>query len=214
MTLVGKAPAVGLRERNRRKTMATLEAAALRLFAERGFDAVTIDEIAAAAEVSRRTFFRYYPTKEAVLFPDSSDRREHVRQALAEVQPGESALAAVRRALMSLAAFYGDDRERLLKRNAIMVGHAGLEARYLAQQRWAEEALTGLMAEWLGVDPEEDLRPSVVAATALAAVRVAMAAWMQDEGQGHLPTMVEEALDLLDGGLRHGISVVRTPECG
>lgn len=205
-----EAPPVGLREQNRRETTAKLEAVALALFTERGFDNVTIDEIAEQAGVSRRTFFRYFPAKEDVLFPDVGERREYVRMALLETPNTGSPITAVRRAVMSLASFYEDDRERLLRRNAIMAGHAGLEGRYLAQQRQAEQALTALMAEWMGVEPAKDLRPSIVAATALAAVRVAMAAWLEGGGRQHLPSMVEEALDLLDGGLVHGISIVRT----
>lgn len=197
---------VGLREQNRRETTARLESVALRLFSQRGFDNVTVDEIALEAGVSRRTFFRYFPTKEDVLFPAVAERRDHVRSALLDLPAGGSAMTAVRKALMSLAEFYGEDKERLLRRDGIMRGHPGLEARYLAQQRWAEQALAELMAEWMQVDPAKDLRPSIVAATALAAVRVAMAAWLADGGRAHLPAMVEEALDLLDGGLLHGIT--------
>jgi AcrR family transcriptional regulator len=196
----------GLREKHRRRTLARLEEAALRLFAERGFDSVTVDDIAAEADVSRRTFFRYFAGKEEVLFTGNQRRLEELRRALAERPPGEPALTALRRALLSLAGGYEEERERLLRRWTIMAQTPSLQARSLTRQREWEQALTELVAEWLGVDPAVDLRPAVVAATTLAALRVAVADWLAGGGQAHLPTLVAEALDLLDGGLQQGVA--------
>ena len=195
-------PIEGLRERRRQRTLARLEEVAILLFSERGYDAVTVDDIAAEAEVSRRTFFRYFPGKEEVLFADNHRRLEELRAALAARPPEEPALTALRRAIMSMAGDYEHDRERLLRRAKIMAETPALYARSLASQRDGEQAVTELVAEWLGVDPRTNLAPGIVAAATLAAVRVAIYSWLADGGQQHLPTLVAEALDLLDGGLQ------------
>jgi AcrR family transcriptional regulator len=200
----------GLRERRRRRTLAQLEEAALRLFDERGYDAVTVDDIAAAVDVSRRTFFRYFPGKEDVLFADYQERAETLRRALAARPPDEPPLTALRRALMSMTTPSEIDRERLLRRARIMEATPSLQARALAHQRTGEQFVAELLAERLGVDAVTDLRPALVAATTLAAVRVAFYAWLAGGGEGDLPALVGEALDLLDGGLQEGITPAET----
>lgn len=191
----------GLRERHRRRTAAQLEEVALQLFLERGFDATTVDDIAAAAEVSRRTFFRYYASKEDVLLADHPRRLEELREALAARPPSEPILTALRQALMSMTGTYEEDRDRLLRRARVMRGTPSLQARSLVLQRDWEQAVSEMVAEHLGVDAHGDLRPVVVAATIMGATRAAFGVWLEGGGKAHLPTMVAEALDLLDGGL-------------
>src|SRR5438445_5057457 len=113
-------PRSGLRERRKRLTAAELEAAALRLFGERGFDSVTVDDMAAQADVSRRTFFRYFASKEDVLLSDHPRRLAHLRRALAGRPENESALTALRQAILSMAGGYEEERQRLLDRARIM----------------------------------------------------------------------------------------------
>lgn len=194
-------PRVGLRERHRQRTAAQLEEVALRLFVKHGFDATTVEDIAAAAEVSRRTFFRYYGSKEDVLLADHPRRLGELREALAARPPSESPLTALRHALLSLSGTYEEDRPRLLLRAKVMRGTPSLQGRSLVLQRDWEQALSEMVAERLDVDPRRDLRPAVVAATTLAAIRAAWQTWLEDGGEAHLPSLVEEALDLLDGGL-------------
>lgn len=201
-----ESPPIGLREKHRLRTLARLEEVALRLFAERGFDSVTVDDIAAEAEVSRRTFFRYFAGKEDVLLTDHQKGVDQLRSALAERPPGEPALTALRRSILSVASAYEDQRERLFLRATIMRQTPSLQVRGLGHQRAGEQAVTELMAEWLGVDPEHDLRPGVVAATTLGALRVAFDTWVAGDGESDLLALVADALDLLDGGLQQGVS--------
>jgi AcrR family transcriptional regulator len=198
--------AEGLRERHRRRTEATLEEVALRLFAERGFDVVTVDDIAAEADVSRRTFFRYFASKEDVLLSDHPRRLGELRRALGGRPDGEPPLTALRHAFLSTAGGYEEERESLLNRARLMRETPSLQARSLAHLRLWEEALASMVAERLGVDASVDLRPGVVAASTMAALRVAIDAWLARDGQPHLPTLVAEALDLLDGGLEQGLT--------
>ncbi len=180
--------------------------AALRLFAERGFDVVSVDDIAARADVSRRTFFRYFASKEDVLLSDHPRRLAHLRRALGGRPEDEPALTALRHAILSMAGGYEEERQRLLDRARIMARTPSLHARSLAHQRLWEEAVADMVAERMGVDPAVDLRPGVVAATTLASLRVAVAAWLVRDGRPHLPTLIAEALDLLDGGLERGLT--------
>ena len=202
MTHDSAAPVEGLRERHRKRTAADLEAAALDLFCLRGFDAVTIDDIAAAADVSRRTFFRYFASKEDVILSDHPKRLDELQAALDRRPAGEPALAALRHAVMSLADTYEEQRDHMVRRFTLVSTTPALEARSLCLQRNWETAVTEMLAARMGVDPARDLRPGVVAATTMAAMRVATATWLAGGGRGDLPVTVAASLDLLDGGLQ------------
>jgi AcrR family transcriptional regulator len=200
---VGEArPRPGLRERRKKLTAEELEAAALRLFGERGFDSVTVDDIAAEADVSRRTFFRYFASKEDVLLADHFVQLARLRAAMDARPPDETILTALRNAILSMTEDFEDRKEMVILRGRIMRGTPSLQARSLVHQRAWEEAMQEMVAGRLGVDPAVDLRPGVVAATALAAMRVAFGNWLSAGAQGDLIAMTAEALDLLDGGLQ------------
>jgi len=202
MTKESAAPVEGLRERHRKRTAADLEEAALALFCTKGFDAVTIDDIAAAADVSRRTFFRYFASKEDVILSDHPKRLDELHAALNRRPADEPALTALRHAILSLAGSYEEQRDHMLARFRLVTDTPALEARSLCLQRNWETSVTAMLAERMGVDPAKDLRPGTVAATTMAAMRVATANWLAGGGQGDLPAIVAAALDLLDGGLQ------------
>jgi len=199
-------PRPGLRERRKQLTAAELEAAALRLFGERGFDAVTVDDIAAEADVSRRTFFRYFASKEDVLLADHQVQLARLRGAMEARPSDEPILTALRNALLSITGDFEERRERVILRGRIMRETPSLQARSLVHQKAWEDAMQEMVAARLGVDPIADLRPGVVAATALAAMRVAFNNWLNAGATGDLIGLTAEALDLLDGGLQllHG----------
>ncbi len=202
MTSPTAAPAEGLRERHRKRTAAELEEAALKLFGDRGFDAVTVDDIATAADVSRRTFFRYYASKEDVILSDHPKRLDELEAALDRRPPGEPALTALRHAILSLAGTLQEDREHMLRRFRLITTTPALEARSLCLQRNWETAVTEMLAARMAVNPAKDLRPGIVAATTMAAMRVATAHWLNAGGEGDVMAIVAAALDLLDGGLQ------------
>ena len=171
------------------------------MFTEKGFDAVTIDDIATAADVSRRTFFRYFASKEDVVLSDHPRRLDELQAALDLRPPEEPALPALRHAILSLVGSYEEQRDHMLRRFRLVTTTPSLEARSLCLQRNWEAAVTAMLAERMKVDPAEDLRPGVVAATTMAAMRVATANWLAGGGQDDLPAIVASSLDLLDGGL-------------
>lgn len=92
----------GLRERKKQRTRQALATAAMRLFAERGYEETTIADIASAADVSPRTFFAYFPSKEDVLFAEIDDRLADVRERLARRTPGETPLEAIRQSVVNV----------------------------------------------------------------------------------------------------------------
>jgi AcrR family transcriptional regulator len=213
-TVTDTRPGEGLRERHRRLTAAEIEEAALRLFAERGFDAVPVDEIAVAAGISRRTFFRYFSSKEDVLFHENAQRLAELGEALSARPAGEPALSALRHAFRSMVSDFEQERERWLRRLRIIYDSPALQAGALGRQQAWEEAVSELVAQRLGVDPAIDLRPAVMASTTLAAMRVAIGMWLAGEGRANLPALVAEALDLLDGGLQQLEGQRRVPGAG
>ncbi|MGH9011964.1 MAG: TetR family transcriptional regulator [Acidimicrobiia bacterium] len=191
----------GLRERRKALTAAELEAAAYRLFGERGFDNVTVDDIATEADVSRRTFFRYFASKEDVLLADHFVQLARLRDAMAARPPDEPIVTALRNALLSLTSDFEERKEMIIIRGRIMRDTPSLQARSLVHQKLWEDAMQELVADRLGVDPLKDLRPGVVSAATLAAMRVAFTNWLTAGCDGDLIELITEALDLLDGGL-------------
>ena len=199
----GERPRPGLRERRKRLTATELEAAAFRLFGERGFDSVTVDDIAAEADVSRRTFFRYFASKEDVLLADHLVQLARLREAMTARPADEPVLTALRNALLSMSSDFEDRKEMIMLRGRIMRDTPSLQARSLVHQKAWEDAMQLMVAERLGVDPVLDLRPGVVSAATLAAMRVAFTNWLTTGAEGDLIALTAEALDLLNGGLQH-----------
>jgi AcrR family transcriptional regulator len=197
----GDRPRPGLRERRKALTAAELEAAAYRLFGERGFDNVTVDDIAAEADVSRRTFFRYFASKEDVLLADHFVQLARLREAMAARPDDEPIITALRNALLSLTSDFEERKEIIIIRGRLMRDTPSLQARSLVHQKLWEDAMQEMVANRLGVDPVKDLRPGVVSASTLAAMRVAFTNWLTAGCTGDLIELTTEALDLLDGGL-------------
>lgn len=197
----GPAPAGGLRERKKQRTRSAIEAAALRLFTDRGFDATTVEEIAAAADVAPRTFFHYFPSKEDAVLSDYASRLERILEVLAARPPAESPLAAVRAAFLTVAADYEEQRDRLLPRFSLMVDTPSVLASSLRLQSGWEDAVAETLARRLGVDPDHDPRPRLIAGAALTAMRTSLRMWLAGGGRGDLPGQVAACFDVLAAGL-------------
>ena len=195
--MAGASKPVGLRERKRQQTRATIQAAGLHLFATRGYDATTCEQIAAAAEVSPATFFRYFPTKEDVVLSDDYD---DLLLALLQDRPaGESPVQAVRRSIAAgLSAIYPTDVDVIRERLRLVLSVPALRARRYEQQRATEALLAEGLAGRLGAAPG-DLETRVVAAAIAAAVVVAVEEWAEQGGD--LPELIDRALAALEDRL-------------
>lgn len=177
---------------------------AVALFDERGFDEVTIDEIATTAGISRRTFFRWFASKEDAVLPDEDELLDRFRRLLEERPADEPIMVTVRRATSALvtraAIVSGPDA---LVRQRLVRDHPSIHARSLElRSRW-ETAVRDVLAEHLGVDPETSLIASVTAAAAVGAARSTVEVWLHKGGQDDLVELLDEAFDLLgDGPMR------------
>ncbi len=172
----------GLRERKKLETRLALARAALRLFEERGYAATTIDDIAGAANVSRRTFFRYFAGKDEVFIVDPEGKLAALHVALAEGPPEEATLAALRRGVVALASAYFEPELVRAEARVGLKEPAVAAAGFAYQVQW-EDALAAEVAADLGVDLLADPRPRIVAHATVAVLRAGIAAWLQDDAR-------------------------------
>lgn len=187
----------GLRERNKERKRHRIRAAALAAFVARGFDDVTVEEIADQADVSKSTLFRYFPTKEDLVLGDDDARLDALRAALVDRPPGEPVIVSLRAALISLASAYEDDRQELLGRYRIIRATPALLARSLEYQAEREDALAAAIAARQPGASAADIRPRVLAAAGMAVVRTAMRTWLTVDTDADLLDLVADSLDAL-----------------
>jgi AcrR family transcriptional regulator len=195
--------AQGLRERKKQRTREQIIEAAMGLFAERGYHATTIADIAAAAEVAPRTFFSYFPSKEAVVFHNLDRDMDALAAALRDRLPGESAFDALRRwidAMFDEWMAEGDQaglRKRLCREDE---GLANFQGGVMAR---ISELLLEAIADDLG-EPPDALRPRLVAAAAVAAL-TSLEGSFDDEaapaGKAEALAVLDDAIVFLRGGI-------------
>lgn len=194
------AQAPGLRERKKLKTRQSIRREAYRLFVEHGYDATTVDEIAAAADVSRSTFFRYFPTKEDVVLTDEYDAE--FGDALAARPADEPIVTAIRHALTaSLAHVFTSDRDELLYRNRMIFTIPALRARAMDELLRTQDGITALLAERTGRDPD-DLELRCASAAIIGVSTAVMRYWVDHDGGDDLVELYDLHLDILTRGLR------------
>jgi len=183
------------------RTRRALEATALRLFAERGFDAVTVEEIADTADVSRRTFLRYFASKEDILFSDHARHMRRLETLLDQRPADEPVLASVRAALLGLAELMEEEREQVLARGRIVLLTLSLYGRALEVYTLFEEAIAEAVALRWQADKVRDLRVRLLAGIAATVLRQALLQWVLGGGPRPLPAVVDEAFGLASEGL-------------
>lgn len=206
-------PPASLRERKKLATRRLLRRVALDLVAERGLANVTVEDIAEAAEVSPRTFFNYFPSKEAALFGGGDPgRASELRARIASESPGEPAMAVLRAVMTHDAQAITDEFRSLggdpadwLRRIRVARLDPHVRAAHAAQMSMIERAIGEGLATRLGADPETDPYPWVLAAAAAGVVRACTAFWAGSGGTISLSQLIDQAFQSLAAGLpEHG----------
>ncbi|MFB4312984.1 TetR family transcriptional regulator [Actinomadura sp. 21ATH] len=190
-----------LRERKKLRTRRAIQEHALRLFAEQGYEATTVEQISAAAEISPSTFFRYFPTKEDVVIEDEYDP---VMAAVFRAQPPElSPIEALRATLRDVfPVVYERERAALFARTRMMVEVPALRARMFDSMRTGTLAVINeFVAERTGRD-RSDPEVQAFAWAVLGVLQAAMYAWLDSGGELDLPGLVDRNLAFLAAGLR------------
>lgn len=194
---------LGLRERKKRRTREALTEAAVALFAERGYDQTTVADIAAAADVAPRTFFSYFPSKEAVLFAGTDDRLELIGAAFADLPDGLEPVDALRRIVDRIADMADLAGPQRLQRLQALLSNAELQAmalqRLLAAERLIADQLRTTYADRYDAPAARALSGALVGALVAAVLHSA------ERGHSAARTRAElhRALDILEPALNH-----------
>jgi AcrR family transcriptional regulator len=205
--------AEGLRERKKQRTREQIIEAAMGLFAERGYHATTIADIAEAADVAPRTFFSYFPSKEAVVFHNVDRDLDSLASALRDRLPGETAFDALRRWIdMMFDQWEGEGNEAVLRKRLCREdeGLANFQGGVMARMH---ELLLEAIANDLD-EPPDALRPRLVAAAAVAALASLEGSVGEKAEQ---PVDKTEALAVLDDAmlfLRGGLDALSAGRSG
>ncbi|MEU2774142.1 TetR family transcriptional regulator [Streptomyces sp. NPDC007162] len=172
-----------LRERKKQRTRDALLRSALELFATQGYEQTTVDEIAESVDVSQRTFFRYFASKEDVAFFLPRLTEAHYVEAVRRRPPEETPLETLRRSVMDSWETIEEAVERYVPVELLMRTYKMIEATpilfaaHLRRQAETEEEIARIIAEREGVDPDSDPRPRLVVAVFGAVIRVTERHW-------------------------------------
>jgi AcrR family transcriptional regulator len=178
----------------------TIQRAALALFTRHGFDAVSVDDVAAAAGISQRTFFRYFGSKDDVLLDYQRRLDERLLAALRARPATEGAVTALRNAFLETSAVAPPDHADVLLRARALADAPGLRARSRGEQVAGAAALAEVLAERMGTRPT-DRRPVTVAAAMSAVARAAWDQWVAGGGADDPAEEIGQALALVEQGL-------------
>jgi AcrR family transcriptional regulator len=203
------ATAIGRRERKKQQTREQIARVAMKLFVKRGFDAVTVAEVAEAADVSEKTVFNYFPAKEDLVFPHGEERLAALLERIGERPPGTSLVEPFRAATHEfLDEVAQRDVDELIARPRVVMQSEALRARLFVW--WEHEAalLAAVVAEAAG-DKEGRIVPAVVARTLAwthrTTFRAAFTRLAEGEDQKRvardLRKQSDAAYDLLERGL-------------
>jgi AcrR family transcriptional regulator len=187
----------GLRERKKQETREALRSAALRLTAERGLDHVTVEDIAAEADVSTRTFFNYFPSKEEAVIGSDPELLTHVADLLAARPVDEEPLFALEAVFEQFAAQLVQQRDVHVMRRKVMAENPSLASRRTAAFDDFERVLVTAIRERGTTSATSDADSTLVVAAAVAAMKVSVDQWVAAEGDTDLVALLHSAINRL-----------------
>jgi mycofactocin system transcriptional regulator len=186
--------------RRRSTTWDHISNVAIELFAARGFDEVSVDDVAEAAGIARRTLFRYYASKNALPWGDFDAHLDQLRDLLADVDPQVPIREALRTALLAFNSFDEQETARHRQRMRVILETAALQAYSMTMYAGWRAVVAAFVARRLAAKPE-DLVPQTVAWTMLGVALSAYEHWLADESVS-LAQAIGDAFDTVADGLR------------
>jgi AcrR family transcriptional regulator len=188
-------------ERKRQLVRDELAEAAVKLLADQGFEETTVDQIVAAVGMSRRTFSRYFESKEDVLVHMFTGTGEQLCAELRARPASEPPAVALRRALAPFIQFTLGHPDKALRVTRLILDTPALLARFLERQSHWQDGITTILAERAGLDPVTDLRPALAAGVALTAFRTALRRWADGDGTTDMNELLDQAFAVITPAL-------------
>lgn len=188
------------RGRPRETSARELEVVALNLFEAQGFANTSVEQIAAGAGVSKRTFFRYFDSKTAVLWHAFDNEVAALRAAFAKVPDSKPLMTAIREVVVSVNRYRAEDVPELRTRMGLIGSDPALEASAAIRYDAWERAVSDFAADRLG-QPAGSLYPLAIGRTTLAACRAAYDTWLT-KADADLTVYLDQAIRALAGGFR------------
>ena len=183
----------GLRERKRRETLHRIAEQGLKLFLTHGYEATTLDAIAEAAGISRRTFFYYFKSKEEILLAwQDGGFNETLRAAVLEQSTNQSPLNAVKNALLELTVRFQADYKQTREIERLMCANESLRIRHQARYLEKEEAVFDALCQ-MWPQPKRQPALRIVAMMSVGALRLAIDNWNRDQGKRPIAIYLREA---------------------
>lgn len=192
-------------ERKRLLVRSELAEAAVKLLADQGFEETTVDQIVAAVGMSRRTFSRYFDSKEDVIVHMLAEAGVKLCAELNARPADEPPAVALRRALSVFTSMSVGNPAKMLRVSRLILDTPALLARFLERQSQWQAEMTGILALRAGLEPDVDLRPAVAAGVALTAFQAALRRWVDSDGSESLDEVVDQALALVGPVIELGV---------
>lgn len=189
---------LGRRERKKEATRGALQATAFRLFQEQGYDATTVHDISDGAEVSARTFFRYFATKDDVLFGDHELRLAAMGALLNERPLPEPILTSIEAVLSALASDLAANPERALLQARVAVENTHVLGALRKQHAELVDAIAEFVSSRMTMPDPHQIRARVIAAASMGTVLAASRSWVINGCTDDLQVLMVEALDTLN----------------
>ena len=195
------APTANIAERKRQLVRNELALAAVTLLADQGFEETTVDQIVAAVGMSRRTFSRYFQSKEDVVVHLLAGAGAQMCAELSARPDDEPHAPALRHALSVFTSLCDADPDRTLHVSRLILDTPALLARFLERQSQWQAEMAGILARRAGVEPDADLRPALAAGVALTAFQTGLRRWVDSDGTKAMDELVDQAFAMITPAL-------------